>query len=192
MLGRLWFTTAIMFLLIPSGVSGQSSSTIDVELGLGFAAGGGLENPAPSLPTLSLGAGFWLTERWGLAVAHVRSYGEDLSDPPVDSTDRVFAGAEELRYTRAVGRYRRDVGAAGDIVLGFGLVLGASFVDIVFLKTPIGLQRLRPTTKWGGFTVEGYFQRAILGHLGVRAGGTLDTGTETTVFQPVVLGIVTF
>lgn len=192
MLGRRLCATAGVLLVIPPVVLAQSRPTVDVEFGPGFAVGGGLENPAPSLPTVSIGAGFWLAERWGVAVTRVRSYGEDLREPPVEITDRVFAGAEDLRYTRATGRYRREVGAAGDIVLGLGLVFGASFTDIDFLKTPAGLQRLRPKTTWRGFAVEAYFQRTILAHFAVRIGGTLDTGTETTVFQPVVLGAITF
>lgn len=154
--------------------------------------GRGAENPAPSLPVLSLGAALWFAERWGLAVTHVRSYGEDLRKPPVEGMDRIFAGAEDLRYTRAVARYRKEVASAGNVVLGFGFVLGGSFTDIDFLKTPGGLERLRPKSKWGGFAVEAYFQRSLLPHVDVRAGGTLDTGTETTVFQPVVLGVIAF
>jgi hypothetical protein len=135
---------AIVIFLVPAAALGQSRSTIEIELGPGFALGGGSENPAPSLPTLSLGAAFWLVERWGLTVTHVRSHGKDLREPPVESIDRVFAGAEDLRYTRAVARYRRRVVNAGDVVLGVGFVLGGSFTDIDFLKTPTGLHAFIP------------------------------------------------
>jgi hypothetical protein len=192
MFRRLSFVGAIVIFLVPAAALGQSRSTVEIEFGPGFAVGGGSEDPAPSLPTLSLGATFWLVERWGLAVTHVRSYGEDLREPPVELMDRVFAGAEDLRYTRAVARYRRRVVNAGEVVLGVGFVLGGSFTDIDFLKTPTGLQRLRPKSTWGGFAVEGYFQRFWRAHMGVRVGGTFDTGFETTAFEPVMLGVLAF
>ncbi len=175
----------------PIPLCGQSRSAFDVEVGPGFANGSGAENPAPSLPTASFGAGFWLTNRWGLAAVHVRSIGEDRFDPPIDAPDRVFAGKEALRYTRVVARYRKPIGP-GDIVAGVGLVLGASYAYIDYLKTPSGLQRLGGRASWGGVGLEMYFNRRVSRYVGFRAGVTLDTGTETTVVQPVLLGIVTF
>jgi hypothetical protein len=189
---RLSFVGTIVICVLPAAALGQSRSTVEVEFGPGFAIGSGSENPAPSLPTLSLGAVVWLVERWGIAVTHVRSYGEDLREPPVESMDRVFGGAEDLQYTRAVARYRRGVFSAGDIVLGVGFVFGGSFTDIDFLKTPAGLERLRPKSRWGGFAVEGYFQRFWRAHIGVRVGSTLDTNVETTAFEPVMLGVFAF
>ena len=174
----------------PIPLYGQSRPAFDVEAGPGFANGSGT-SPAPSLPTASFGAGLWLTNRWGLAAVHVRSIGEDRFEPPIDARDRVFAGKEALRYTRVVARYRKPVGP-GDIVAGVGLVLGASYAYIDYLKTPSGLQRLGGRAGWGGLGLEMYFDRRVSRHVGFRAGVTLDTGTETTVVQPVLQGIVTF
>jgi len=138
-----------------------------------------------------LGAGLWLSNHWGLAVVHVRSFGEDRLNPPIDGRDRLFAGKEALRYTRAVARYRASVGP-GDLVAGAGVVLGASYVYLDYLKTPSGLQRLKPRTSWGGIGLEVYFDRRLLQHVHLRVGATLDTGTETTVVQPALLGVFTF
>ena len=182
---------AVSIGVAPIPAYSQSRSTFSVEVGPGFAFGSGAENPAPSLPTASAGAGLWFSSQWGLAVAHVRGFGEDRVDPPVDGGDRVFAGKEALRYTRAVVRYRRSLGP-GDIVAGAGLVLGASYVYLDYLKTPSGLQRLKPRTSWGGVGLEMYFDRRVSRHVSVRVGATLDTGTETTVVQPVLLGVIGF
>jgi hypothetical protein len=78
------------------------------------------------------------------------------------------------------------------VMLGFGFVLGGSFEDIVYLKTPTGLQRLSPKTSWRGFGVEAYLQRTIRGHLWARVGATLDAGADTAVFHPVALAVVMF
>jgi hypothetical protein len=71
-------------------------------------------------------------------------------------------------------------------------MLGASFTYIDFLKTPSGLQRESPRSTWAGFGAEAYFNRPVASHIGLRGGATLDTGTETTVFHPVLLGVITF
>lgn len=182
---------AVSLGIAPMPAHGQSGPRFSVEGGPGFAVGSGTEDPAPSLPTVSLGAGLWLGRQWGIAVAHVRGIGEDRVDPPVDGGDRLFAGKEALQYTRAVMRYRRSMGP-GDLVAGAGLVLGASYVYLDYLKTPSGLRRLKPTTSWGGIGLEMYFDRRVSRHVHVRVGATLDTGIETTVVQPVLLGVIGF
>lgn len=77
------FVVAALGFLLPPEALAQSRSTVEIEIGPGFAIGGGLEDPAPSLPTVCLGVAFWFAERWGIAVNDVRSYGEDLLEPPL-------------------------------------------------------------------------------------------------------------
>jgi hypothetical protein len=183
---------AVAALSLPTMALAQSAtSKADLEAGAGLAIGGGVENSAPSLPTVSFGAAVWLGRQWGIAVNHVTSYGEDRWEPPIETTTRIFAGQEHLRYTRITGRYRRQVGG-GDIVLGFGVIVGGSYANIVFLKSSDRSQRQSVKTTWQGVTVEVSFFQAFSESLGARVGIALDTGTETTVLRPFALAVYSF
>ena len=67
-----------------------------------------------SLPTYEIGAAFWLTERWGVAVRRVAAPGDDLRDPAsrFDGATPIDAGAGNLRYATVTARYRRFLGHA--------------------------------------------------------------------------------
>jgi len=192
-----------LLLLVSSGLASlvlavtpaaaQAPSRLDLEVGPGYSIGTGLEDPAPDLGTMSLGATMWLSRTWGVALVRVASYGDDLYDEPFDSGSAITRGTTELRYVRLTARHRRTVGEKWGLVLGAGIVARASFRDVSDLRSASGLVRFEgPEIRWGGLSAEIYVDRSLLRHLSLRAGLSLDTGTETTVFLPAVVAVVRF
>jgi hypothetical protein len=186
----------VLFLVIllgaPARGLAQDRPVAEIEAGVGYSLGGGAEDPAPTIGTLTVGGTLWLTRSWGLSVAYVASYGSDLDDAPVESGDRVFEGLGDLRYLRTVLRHRRALTGAWMLDIGAGLVTGGSFDRLVLLRVPGGSVRADARVTWGGFAGEVYVRRSLGDHLALRAGATVESNFETTVFQPVVLGVVAF
>lgn len=175
---------------VAAPVQAQDRSRVDLEAGIGFSVTG---DPAPSLPTGSVGVAFWLSRAWGVSFTGVTSFGEDRYDPPIEIPDRFYIGQDDLRYVRVSLRYRRAIGARTMLVLGAGAVTNASYEVILLLKTAGGgTRRIDFRNQWGGLGGEMYLDRHLGRHLRVRGGITFDTSAETSVFQPVVLGVVAF
>ena len=174
-------------------VVAQSRDRLEVQAGGGYVWGGGTEDPGPSLSTYNVGAVFWLTDGWGIAGRHVRGPGEDLDDSPVTAARATFSGSENLRYTTVTARRRWSIAGVTELNLGFGLMLGGSFEDIVLLRDPGSAPlRLNPKTSFGGFALELLVGRKLSRHFGVKVGFTEDFNLETNNTQLVGLAVFSF
>jgi len=187
----------------------SAADRLELQAGPGYARGGGSEDPGPSLATVNLGAAFWFTDRWGIAVRHVEGPGEDLYDPPIVSPDRTFLGPADLSngtvieriflghanlsYNTVTARYRRSLPRLLELNLGFGLMFGGRFDTVMDILTPSGQWvRGEAQTSFLGLSVELLVGKKLTRHFGIKAGVTQDFNFETNNLQPVVMGVFSF
>jgi hypothetical protein len=169
---------------------GQSRATVEIEAGVGYVFGGGVEDPGPSLPSFDAGIVIWPWEQWGVAVRLVEAPGEDLH-APIDSLDRTFLGVGNLHYWTVNARHRRPLPHRVGLEIGFGMLFGGEFAAIQEFHNP-PRRSATPHTFFNGFSVEGLVTRALARYFTVKAGATYDFNVETNNFQPVVLGVLRF
>lgn len=172
----------------------QSPDRVEIQAGAGHVGGGGV-----SLPTYELGAAFWLTGRWGVAVRLVGAPGDDLRDPAgrYDDVRMVDAGAGNLRYVTVTARYRRFLNRGLEVNLGVGVGTSRSVERIEFLLEPgqSHVQRRRTVSQPMGLTLELLLGRKLSRHFGVKGGVThafgahLDSAGYT---HAVGLGVIGF
>jgi hypothetical protein len=156
-----------------STVAPAEAQRLEFGAGGGYAFGGGVEDPGPSLATLDASVAVWPLTRWGVAVRRVVGPGEDLRDPPIVSRDRTYLGQGDLRYWTVTTRFRRPIGSSLGLQLGLGLQKSGRFSTVWILD---GQRRTAPTA---------FFDGAALGV-------TVESNLETTNVHPVLLAVVGF
>ena len=189
MIVRTCLAICVLLPVTPARALAQERSLIDVETGAGYAFG----NDVPSLGTVTFGATLWPRRgSWGVSVARVASYGEELFDRPSTSGDVTFLGRANLRYWRLGARHRREVRQRSTLVLGFGVVPRASYENLVRLDENGVVSDRRGEIVWGAVTGELYWDRQLARWFKVRLGVTLDCSADTTILQPIAVAVVTF
>lgn len=183
-----------MALTLAHPCAAQSYDRVEIQIGGGYVGGGGV-----SLPTYELGAAFWLTERWGVAVRRVGAPGDDLRDPAgrFDGALAVDAGAGNLRYATVTARYRRFLDSGLEVNLGVGVGTNRSMERVEFLiesgRPP--LPRRRTVSQRMGLALELLVGRKLSRRFGVKGGVThafgahLDSAGYT---HAVGLGVIGF
>jgi hypothetical protein len=177
--------TVLFFFLLTGFVSAQDDPFLELEAGGGYVVGGGAEDPGPSLGTYDLAVAVWPVRRWGVAYRIVRGPGNDLLKPPIEGGDRLFLGSGRLNYSTVTVRYRRPTPKSTFTEIGFGIMKGGQFADLMYIKA---LERqVEAETHFSGFALEGFVGRRLTRFLRLKSGITYDFNFETGNFQPVVL-----
>jgi hypothetical protein len=190
---RVLVLTAICAAGLAEAGNAQGRYVVEVGAGGGYVAGGGAENPGPSLPSYDVVVAVWPFERWGVGVRWVEGPGEDLH-APIESFDRTFLGTGHLRYWTVTARHRRPLPRRLELEIGFGLLFDGEFATIVDLHNPPGPPRRlsEADTFFTGMSVDGLVTRDLGRHFAIKGGLTFDFNFETTNVQPVALAVVRF
>jgi hypothetical protein len=182
----------VLFISIaPASAQTRRGSVVDVEVGGGYVIGSGSEDPGPSVRVYDLGVAIWPSEHWGFAVRRVHGPGQDLYRTAIESSDRTFYGPERLIYRTYTVRHRGVIGPGIGLEVGFGLMAGGYFSDLGYLYRQQQYVHVK-TGPFGGFALDAFATKTILGVFGVKCGFTYDFNGETNNFQPVVLAAVGF
>jgi hypothetical protein len=177
--------SVLFFFLLTGVVSAQEHPSFELEAGGGHVVGGGAENPGPSLGTYDLAVAIWPMRSWGVAYRIVRGPGNDLLKPPIEGGDRLFLGSGQLKYSTVTVRYRRPTPKSTVTEIGFGIMKGGQFADLMYIKA---LERqVEAETHFSGFALEAFVGRRLTPFLRLKGGITYDFNFETGNFQPVVL-----
>jgi hypothetical protein len=182
----------LFVLIVPAAVGAQELSRVDLEVGFGHVVHPG-RNSRPSPSTISLGVGIWLSDSWGFGAVHVRGRGFSLNDPIRETSDRLALGQQGLRYTRLVGRYRRNLSQALVLQVGGGVILGGSRQLVELLKTPEGPVKSSPRYPWGSIpAAEAFVGGQLGGDVRARFGLVIDGDPESITIQPTMGAVIAF
>jgi hypothetical protein len=188
----LMVAVAVSISTAPASAQAERDSVVDVEVGGGYVIGSGSEDPGPSVRAYDLGIAIWPSEHWGFAVRQVRGPGQDLYRTPITSSDRTFYGPERLIYRAYTVRHRaRVIGPGIGLEVGLGLMAGGYFSDLEYLYRQQQYVHVK-TGPFGGFALDAFATKKVLGVFGVKGGFTYDFNGETNNFQPVVLAAIGF
>ena len=182
---------AVMGIVVSAALTAApvEAQRVEVGAGGGYAFGGGVEDPGPSLATLDACVAIWPLENWGVAVRRVSGPGEDLLDTPFVSADRTFLGQADLHYWTATARYRRPIGRSAGVQVGLGFQKSGQFSTVWMFN---GQRRVAPDTFFGGAALELLATRRVWRRFALHGGVTVESNLETTNVHPVLLAVVGF
>lgn len=180
-----------VLLMIATSALGQERPRVELELGLGYVIDRSVETEPPSTGTRLAGLTFWWARAWGGSVVRIVSRGFSLNDPPVEISDRVFLGSQNLRYVRIAVRHRRVLTQTTTLLVGAGIFRG-SYEDVTLRKTASGLRKAGSRLAVVGIAGEIYLDGRLMRYLGLRVGATAEGVWEARMIQPVFLGVISF
>jgi hypothetical protein len=187
-----------ILLVAPEPAEAQEAiQRLDVEVGLGYAIGGGLEEPGPTLPRVNVGVVVWFAGRFGVALGYVRGFGEDTTDsqePLEDLGDRRLLAQKDLRYFRASFRYKHEISRAlvDSVEFGGGMIIDGSFTRVSAQLASDGTKIRTFEQEWGALAAEFFAAKRLGRHFGLKAGATFDFNFDTHFLTPVFMGVASF
>ena len=186
----------------------QPHGRFELQVGAGLLSRRGPHGNAGRAPSLGLGGGMWLADRWGIAAWRVGTGGDGVAFSGRPRHPFAVSGRESYEFWTVTGRHRAFLNNGTELIVGAGAVVSGTRGERILerqvyrpgLLTETRHIALGPVDEareeaWGGptFALELLVARRVSGYVFFGGGLILLRDFKTVeAFQPVVFAGLRF